>query len=134
MTWRILGEWHAVSAIVQRLGRFGEALRACSFPVALALPQWFLLHQQFRRAGYWIVAQLIAWLTGLGLVVLAEDLNVIGPGFLGEPSRIFGWRGPDLLVWTAMAVLFGLGFCSVTWAAIVWILRNPKSPSPDEGM
>jgi hypothetical protein len=82
----------------------------------------------------WIVAQIIAWLAGFGLVLLAEDLNVIGAGFLGEPSRIFGWSGPDPVVWTAVAVLFGLGFCSVTWAAIVWILRNLKSPCPSEGM
>ena len=62
----ILGNWHPVDSIVERFGRVGETVRACLFPVALSLPQWFLLQRQFRKAGYWIPTRLIAWLAGIG--------------------------------------------------------------------
>lgn len=66
----------------------------------------------------------LGWLVGYGLFSLAEKLRVVRFDFF--TVYIFGREVPDLVGWSAIGELFGIGLGAVTGAAIVWILKNPR--------
>jgi len=118
-----------VEQFVDKLGWPGAAFCLCLVPIGFVAPQWFLLRKNFRKAGYWITVRPLAWLAGFGLVVLGENLNVVGSGFLWEPDRVFGRVVPEVIAWGGYGALFGIGFGTVTGVTIVWIFRHPRGSS-----
>lgn len=44
------------------------------FGIGLGLAQWWVLRQYVRAAGWWIVANGVAWMAGLGVGALLADL------------------------------------------------------------
>jgi hypothetical protein len=116
-----------------RLDKLGDAFETaaglsafCLIAATANLPQWFLLRREFFRAGYWLAARPLGWLAGLGLVILADKLGVMGIP-INASGDVFGRSVPDLVAWSFGAALFGLGFGAITGAAVVWILRKPKN-------
>lgn len=98
----------------------------CLIAVTANLPQWFLVRRKFFRADYWLVARPLGWVAGLGLVFLARGLGVIEIPLPFQSAEVFGRNVPDLLAWSFGGVLFGIGFGTITGAAVVWIRRKPK--------
>jgi hypothetical protein len=77
LVWALLFLWDDSNANGVLSGLM-VAIRLLAIPVAFSLPQWFLMRRQFQRAAWWwIVARPIAWLAGVGLIVLAEWLNIL---------------------------------------------------------
>jgi hypothetical protein len=86
-----------------------------AIPPAFSLSQWFLLRRQlWRSTWWWIVARPLAWLTGLGLMALAEWLKILD-------VDIFDLTYVSVSI---AAAVFGLGFAAVTGASFIWIQTN----------
>lgn len=120
---------------VERFGRKFETtadiISLCLLGVVMSLPQWFLLQRRFFAAGFWIAARPLGWLAGYGLFSLAGELRVVRIDFF--TVYIFGREVPDLVGWSAVGELFGIGLGAVTGAAMVWILKKPKGLLNGEG-
>lgn len=102
------------------LSQLVGVIATLALPLALSLPQWFLIRRQFqKRAWWWIVARPLAWLTGLGLITLCDHLHILPPGDLfSDGVTTFAWI-------SGMVAIFGFGFASVTGAAFSCIQTNP---------
>jgi hypothetical protein len=97
------------------LSRLLSVIDLLAIPPAFGLPQWFLIRRQFQRATWWwIVARPLAWLTGVGLIALAEWLNILN-------LDIFELTYLQVSI---AAAIFGFGFAAVTGAAFIWIQTN----------
>jgi hypothetical protein len=111
LAWLLLFLWDDSNATGVLSGLM-VALRLLAIPAAFGLPQWFFMRRQFQEcAWWWIVARPIAWLAGLGLIVLAEWLNILD-------VDIFELTYLSVSI---AAAIFGFGFAAVTGAAFVWI-------------
>lgn len=78
------------------------------FGFAIGVAQWLLLRHMSRRAGWWIVAHLIA-------IDLSWLLAV-----------------PLTRTWTPSIVIGALCYAPITGTAIVWLLSQPHQPQPVE--
>ncbi len=116
----------AVERFTAKFETATDIISFCLLGAVMSLPQWLLLRRKFLGAGYWIIARPLGWLAGYGLFLLAAALHVIQFGLFG-PDQVFGWYAPDLVNFSVIGELFGFGLGAVTGAAVVWILRKPKS-------
>lgn len=114
----------AVERFSAKFETTADIISVCLLGAVMSLPQWLLLRQKFLGAAYWIVARPLGWLAGYGLLFLAAELRVVRNDFL--TIYVFGRDVPDLVGWSAVGELFGIGLGAVTGAAIVWILKKPK--------
>lgn len=128
--------WYLAAPLVKALGaddsnaagtlsQLVALLEILAIPLAFSLPQWFLIRHQFKKAAWWwVVARPLAWVAGLGLIVLGDSLNIV-------PVGAFFWSPPhdlsDFVVLSIGAATFGFGFASVTGAAFTWIQASTCS-------
>jgi len=125
--------WYLAASLVKALGaddsnatgavsQLVTLIEVLAIPLAFSLPQWFLIRRQFKKAAWWwVVARPLAWVAGLGLIVLGDSFDIV-------PVGAFFWSPPhdlsDLAVVSIGAAIFGLGFATVTGAAFTWIQAN----------
>ena len=96
------------------------AIGTLAIPLALSLPQWFFIRRQFqKRAWWWIVARPLAWLAGLGLIVVSDYIHILPPGDLFLP-----FDPSSLWSVSIFFAIFGFGFAAVTGAAFTSIQTN----------
>lgn len=88
----------------------------------LGVPQWLVLRRFVERAGWWVLANVMAWMAGMPMVFLATGL--IQPGF----------SAPAIAGLVALGCLAaGTVVGAVHGAWLVWLLSplmNPSSKSP----
>ena len=125
--------WYLAAPLVKALGaddsnatgtvsQLVTLIELLAIPLAFSLPQWFLIRRHFRKAAWWwVVARPLAWVAGLGLMVLGDWFDIV-------PVGAFFWSLPhdlsDLVVISIGAATFGFGFATVTGAAFTWIQAN----------
>ena len=85
------------------------------FGTALGALQWLVLRGQVARAGWWVLAGGVGWITGAPLGA------VLGGGLSG----ILGWSGSGsgdwALTWAGVGAVYG----AITGRVLVWLLRQP---------
>ena len=125
--------WYLAAPLVKMLGaddsnatgalsQLVALIELLAIPLAFSLPQWFLIRRQFKKAAWWwVVARPLAWVTGLGRIVLGDWLNIV-------PVGAFAWFPPhdlsDLVLLSMGAATFGFGFATVTGVAFTRIQAN----------
>lgn len=129
--------WYLAAPLVKVLGaddstgalsRLVPLIAFLALPLAFSLPQWLLIRRQFQKAAWcWVVARPLAWLMGLGLIVLGDWLDIV-------PVSAFFWSAPprhlsDVVVLSIGAAAFGFGFAFVTGAAFTLIEANHSGVS-----
>lgn len=82
------------------------------FGVVGGILQWMILRRKFRRAGWWLLANLLGAL--VGAIGLSTAVAISETGNWGLALMTFG-------------LMFGAGNGAITGAALVWLLR--QSPS-----
>jgi hypothetical protein len=75
--------------------------------------QWLVLRRKIPHAGWWMLASI------LGLV--------LGMGIGGPVAMTLGQAGRELEATVVFGILFGVGVGAIPGAALVWLLKHPKS-------
>lgn len=83
------------------------------FLVSIGGAQWLALRQVAARAGWWILANAIAW--PLGVIV-----SIIGIGLIPDGAAL----GLMILIGVASAVMMGVIVGAITGGFLVWLLRD----------
>jgi hypothetical protein len=86
------------------------------FGVAGGILQWLILRQKVARAGWWLLANILGALVGAIGVPIAATIGETG-----------NW---GLAVLT-FGLVFGAGNGAITGAALLWLLRQPRSSDVD---
>lgn len=79
----------------------------------LGLPQWWVLRQYVRRAGWWIPANAVAWMVGMVLVFA-------GTSFIPEE----GITAAIVLVILTALLLVGVFVGAIHGLVLVWLLNQ----------
>ena len=82
----------------------------------LGLFQWLVLRHHVPRAGWWVLANALAWIAGLAVGI-------------GGPSLFQDWSSMGAVI--AMGTIIGLSMGglvgAITGLALVWLLRDSLS-------
>lgn len=87
----------------------------------LGVPQWLTLRRYVPKAGWWVLANALAWM--LGMVVI-----FIGTSFI--PAE--GITPPVALVLLVFVVAAGAAVGAVHGLVLIWLLRLPLRPLESE--
>jgi hypothetical protein len=83
------GTWIAGSILLATLpGDLQFLLGGLILGAMMGIAQWFILRQEVRWAGWWIVMSMIAWITGLTLI----------PGILSTGTLVSAMTGVALML------------------------------------
>lgn len=93
--------------------------------------QWAVLRRYLQKAGWWVLANAVAWKV---FMVAGLTLVLVGGGFLGlvalDLSRsVHLWMVLVVFVLGGVPLLMVPG--AITGVALVWLLRTPISPSSE---
>jgi hypothetical protein len=109
-------------------------IAAVVFGACLGIAQSFVLGDQYRGVGWWVLASMAAWLVagvvngGIG-VAMASGLESSGGGSFGEAigELILQLFVLVLVVSLSIVVITGPVSGAITGAALLRLLRHPKS-------
>jgi hypothetical protein len=83
---------------------------------SIGFAQWLVLRRYVQKAGWWVLANAVAWPLGLAVPFIALTA-------IPDASPVAVW----VLVGIASGVLMGAVVGAITGIALVWLLR-PRSP------
>ena len=94
---------------------------------AMGSLQWLILRHHFRRAGWWILANLLGW--GLGFVA-ANLLVYLLADWLGTIIEQSAWQYISIYQ-LGGAIGLGLVLGSITGGTLIWLAKKPQ-PEEEE--
>lgn len=110
-----LGEMTTVSPMVL-IG--GAVLLGAVFVASIGFAQWLVLQRYIQKAGWWVLANAVAWPVGVAM-------PFIGLSLVPEAAPLAVW----VIVGVVSGVLMGAVVGAITGIALVWLLRTPLSRS-----
>jgi hypothetical protein len=92
-------------------GAVGLGLSGAAIGVSVGVTQWLVLRRHVIRAEWWILASVLAWTVGGGIIGAADEME----------------GGSAYLIGAAGAVIAG----AITGASLAWLLRTrTDQPAP----
>jgi hypothetical protein len=83
------------------------------FLLSLGGAQWLVLRRHLPRAGWWVVANAVAWPLGVAVPVIALSL-------LPDGAPALAWAATGIVSGLLMGVVVG----AITGLALVWLVRG----------
>jgi hypothetical protein len=99
----------------------GGLLLGLVFVLSLGGAQWLVLRCHLPRAGWWVVANAVAWPLGVAIPVVAL-------GLLPDGAPPMAWAVTGI----AAGALMGGGVGAITGLALVWLVQGRAAPSSPE--
>lgn len=96
----------------------GGILLGVVFVASIGCAQWLVLRRHIQRAGWWVLANAIAWPLGVAV-------PFIGLAMVPEGGPVVVW----VVVGVVSGVLMGVVVGAITGMALVWLLRTRLSLS-----
>lgn len=85
----------------------------------LGLPQWIVLRRYVRKAGWWILANALAWAVGMVLIFMGVDVAV----------ALEAGAGGIALIGAVTGGLSGAAVGAIHGLFLVWLLRTTVQPA-----
>ncbi len=116
----------ALTGVGPDYGSLGVALAfaggVTSLLILPGLLQWLVLRRQVERAGWWVAAQALSFLTATAIAF--PVMAVVG--------RAAGWEFPSARAWGMGGTLAGLIDGAITGAVLIRLLRQPVPEAAKE--
>lgn len=96
----------------------GGILLGAVFVASIGFAQWLVLRRYIQKAGWWVLANAIAWPAGVAV-------PFGGLAMVPEGAPVVVW----VVVGVLSGILMGVVVGAVTGLALVWLLRTHLSPS-----
>jgi hypothetical protein len=102
-----VGKWIGERLVEADPGIVGDLLSGVAIGVSVGVAQWLILRPQITRAAWWVVASVLAWAIGGGIITVAEE----------------GAGGPAAIAYVTVAIGAALAG-GLTGAVLVWLRRQ----------
>lgn len=96
----------------------GAVLLGAVFVASIGFAQWLVLRRYIQNAGWWVLANAVAWPLGVAV-------PFIGLAMVPEGAHVVVW----VVVGVVSGLLMGVVVGAITGMALVWLLRThlPRS-------
>ena len=81
--------------------------------VSIGVPQWLVLRRHLRHAGWWVLANALAWSLGLAVPFVALAL-------VPDAAPFWVWAATGIV----SGLLMGLVVGALTGLALLWLMRS----------
>lgn len=96
----------------------GAVLLGAVLVASIGFAQWLVLRRYIEKAGWWVLANAVAWPLGVAV-------PFIGLAMVPEGAPVVVW----VVVGVVSGFLMGAVVGAITGIALVWLLRTPLSRS-----